>query len=76
MDKRRQLWERVLGGRAVEEIYSSHSSEEERLQYYCSETYLTAKGNSSWEELVQNLYYCGELPAAKKAKTFLQQNGE
>ena len=75
MDKRRQLWEKVLGERAVEEIYSSHSSEEERLQY-CSETYLTAKGNSSWEDLVQNLYYSGELPAAKKAKTFLQQKGE
>ena len=76
MDKRRQAWERVLEEEAVvEEIYSSHSSEEERLQY-CSETYVTAKVNSSWEDLVQNLYYSGELPAAKKAKTFLQQKGE
>ena len=76
MDKRRQAWELVLGERdVVEEIYSSHSSEEERLQY-CSETYAAAKVNSSWEELVQWLYLHGELAAAKKAKTFLQQKGE
>ena len=65
----------VLRERAVEEIYSSHSSEEERLQY-CSETYVTAKVNSSWEDLVKKLYLHGELAAAKKAKTFQQQKGE
>ena len=76
MDNRRQAWEEVLEERAVvEDIYSSHSNEEERLQY-CSETYLTAKVNSSWDRLVQNMYFYGELPAAKKAKTFLQQKGE
>ena len=76
MDKRRQLWERVLRESAVvQEIYSSHSNEEERLQY-CSETYVTAKVDSSWEDLVQELFECGQLAAAKKAKTFLQKKGE
>ena len=76
VDKRRHLWDQVLRGRdVVEEIYSSHSSEEERLQY-CSETYATSKLNSSWEHLVQKLYHHGELAAGKKAKTFLQQKGE
>ena len=64
----------MLGESIVKEIYNSHSSEEERLQY-CSETY-SAKPDSSWEELVQGLYYHDELAAAKKAKTFLQQKGE
>ena len=68
------MWERVLGGLAVEEIYSSHSSEEERLQY-CAETY-SAKLDSSWQRLVQSLYYYDEMSAAKKAKAFLQQKGE
>ena len=68
------MWERELGGSAVEEIYSSHSSEEERLQY-CAETY-SAKPDSSWEELVESLYYWDEMSAAKKAKAFLQQKGE
>ena len=35
---------------------ASHSSEEERLQY-CSEIYVTAKVNSSWEDLVQELCF-------------------
>ena len=78
MDKRRQAW-RVLGEsavdwRAVEEIYSSHCSEEQRLQY-CAETY-SAKPDSSWEKLVKSLYYYDEMSAAKKAKAFLQQKGE
>ena len=68
------MWERVLEESAVEEIYSSHSSEEERLQY-CAETY-SAKPQSSWEELVESLYYHYEMSAAKKAKAFLQEKGE
>ena len=68
------MWEEVLEESAVEEIYSSHSSEEKRLQY-CAETY-SAKPDSSWEELVKALYYNDEMSAAKKAKAFLQQKGE
>ena len=74
MDERREVWEEVLEESAVKEIYSSHSSEEERLQY-CAETY-SAKLHSSWEELVESLYYLDEMSAAKKAKAFLQQKGE
>ena len=75
VDKRRQVWEEVLGGRAVEEIYNSHSSEEDKL-HSCADTYVTCKPDSSWEELVQNLYYdCGEMEAAKEAKASLQQKG-
>ena len=68
------MWEMELGWSAVEEIYSSHSSEEERLQY-CAETY-SAKPDTSWEELVEELYYNDEVAAAKKAKAFLQHKGE
>ena len=68
------MWRRVLGVLAVKEIYSRHSSEKERLQY-CAETY-SAKPHSSWEKLVESLYYNDEMSAAKKAKAFLQQKGE
>ena len=74
MDKRREVWEWVLGESAVAKIYSSHSSEEERL-HSCANTYATCKPDSSWEDLVQELYYYGEMAAAKEAKTFLQQKG-
>ena len=68
------MWENVLGGRAVVEIYSSHSSEEEKL-HSCADTYVTCKPDSSWEHLVQELYDYGEMAAAKEAKAFLQQEG-
>ena len=68
------MWEEVLGEDAVGEIYSSHSSEEEKL-CSCADTYTTCKPDSSWEDLVQRLYYYDEMAAAKEAKTFLQQNG-
>ena len=74
VDKRRGVWEVVLGEEAVEEIYSSHSSEEEKL-HSCADTYANCKPDSSWKEFVQQLYNCGEMAAAKEAKAFLQQRG-
>ena len=74
-DKRRRVWEKVLSKGAVEQIYSSHSSEEEKLRS-CADIYVTCKPDSSWEKLVQRLYYeFGEMAAAKEAKGFLQQKG-
>ena len=75
VDKRRRVWEEVLTEEAVEEIYSSHSNEENKLRS-CADIYVTCKPNSSWEDLVQKLYYdCCEMAAAKEAKAFLQQKG-
>ena len=74
VDKRKQVWEEVFGKGTVKEIYSSHSNEEEKL-HYCVDIYATCKPDSSWEELVQELYDCGEMAAAKEAKAFLQQKG-
>ena len=75
VDKRRRVWEEVLGEEAVEEIYSSHSNEENKLRS-CANTYVTYKPYSSWEDLVRKLYYdCCEMAAAKEAKAFLQQKG-
>ena len=75
VDNRRRVWKEVLGWGAVEEIYSSYSSEEDKL-HFCTDTYVTCKPDSSWKELVRKLYYdFGEMAAAKEAKTFLQQKG-
>ena len=74
LDKKRQVWGEVLGEGAVEEIYSSHSSEEEKL-HSCADIYANCKPDSSWKELVQILYSWGGTAAAKEAKAFLQQKG-
>ena len=70
--KRRELWQKVLSWKAVNEIYSSHFSEEEKL-HSCADTYVTCAPDSSWEKLVRQLYDCDEMAAAKEAKTFLIQ---
>ena len=87
VDKRRRVWEWVLGDKergvlgeevltkgAVKEIYSSHSSEEEKL-HSCAGTYANCKPDSSWKKLIQELYNWGGMAAAKEAKAFLQQRG-
>ena len=74
VDKRRRVWESVLSWGVVDEIYSSHSSEEEKL-HSCADTYVTCKPGSSWEEFVQKLLNCGEVVAAKESKAFLQHKG-
>ena len=73
--KRRLVWEVVLGKGAVKEIYSSHSSEEEKL-HSCADAYVTCNPDSSWKELLKQLYNCGGMAAAKEANAFLQQRGE
>ena len=70
VDERRRVWERVLEWGAVEEIYTNHSSEEEKLRS-CADVYVTCIPDSSWKELVRMLYDCGEIAAAKEAKAFL-----
>ena len=76
VDKRRRVWERIFNHRQItEEIYSSHSSEEERL-HSCANTYVTCAPSISWEELIQELYDCIEIAAAKEAKAFLQYKGK
>ena len=74
VDKRRQVWEMIVSRKAVEEIYSSHFSEEEKL-HSCADIYATCKPGPSWEELVWRLYDYGEMAAAKEAKSFLHQQG-
>ena len=73
VDERREVWWEMMEEGAVEEIYSNHSSEKERL-YSCA-SHLVCKADSSWKDLVQRLYANSEMAAAKEAKFFLQQKG-
>ena len=74
VDKRRETWERLILEDPVEVIYSSHSSEEERL-HSSAEIFVSCTPSSSWEGLIRELYCYGEMAAAKEAKTFLQDKG-
>ena len=78
MDKRRRVWERVLGrgGEShVDEIYSSHSSEKEK-SHACSDIYINSHPESSWEHLTSLLYEEDEMTAVDQARPFLPPRGK
>ena len=78
MDKRRQLWGRVLdwGVRShAEEIYSRHSSEKEKT-YACSDIYANCHPESSWKQLTSLLYEEDEMTAVDQARPFLPPRGK
>ena len=75
VDKRRRVWEAIFNhDQLVQEIYSSHSNEEEKL-HSCADTYVTCAPSISWKELIAELYYWREMAAAREAKAFLQHKG-
>ena len=73
VNKRRRVWEGVLGWGVVAEIYSSHSSEKERLRSCAG--HIVCKHDASLKDLAQRLYDYKEMAAAKEAKVFLQHKG-
>ena len=78
MDKRRQVWRRVLGGGVrshAHEIYNSHSSEIEKT-HACSDIYANCHPESSWEHLTSLLYEEDEMTAMDQARPFLPPRGK
>ena len=78
MDKRRDVWERVLGREVrshAEEIYSSHSSEKEKT-HACSDIYTNSHPESSWKQLTSLLYEEDEMTAVDQARPFLPPRGK
>ena len=88
MDKRRQVWERVLEydhdeyenyndyeiSSLVDQVYSSQSTEEKKT-LSCSDTYITCHPLSSWEHLNTLLYKEDEMTAVDQARPFLPHRG-
>ena len=76
VDNRREVWKGIFNhDQVIEEIYNSHSREEEKL-HSCADIYVNCAPSMCWEELVEELYDCDEMAAAKEAKAFLQHKGE
>ena len=74
VDKRRQVWERVLTREVVDQLYSSHSTEKEKT-LSCSDTYVNCYPESSWEHLTSLLYKEDEMTAVDQARPFLPPKG-
>ena len=74
VDKRRQVWGRVLTRKVVDQLYSSHSTEKEKT-LSCSDTYVNCYPESSWEHLTSQLYEEDEMTAVDQARPFLPPKG-
>ena len=80
-EERRELWERVLWWDEcvpypyLDEVESKYSTAREKT-IDLADVYVNSHPKPSWKQLVGDLYCCGEIAAAKEAKSFLQKNGE
>ena len=77
VDKRRQVWRRVLTWRwesTVDQLYSRHSTEKEK-NLSCSDTYVNCRPEASWEHLTTLLYEEDEMIAVDQTRPFLPPKG-
>ena len=74
VDNRRQVWERMLTWKMVDQLYSSHSTDKEKT-LSCSDTYVNCYPESSWEHLTSLLYKEDEMTAVDQARPFLPPKG-
>ena len=83
VDKRRQLWERMLGKeeklmvqRMSNPTLSYTYSSEKARTHACSDVYVNCRPESSWEHLTSLLYEKDELTAMDQARLFLPPRGK
>ena len=80
-ERRREVWGKVFVSKYhtpdsyLDKVDTNYTTEKEKTNVL-ADVYINSRPDSSWEHLVETLYYAGELAAAKEAKSFLQQNGE
>ena len=76
-ETRRKVWEKVLQyywstpESYLDEVYTVYTKKPSDL----ADVYINSHPESSWKHLVSSLYTSGEIAAAKKAKSYLEQNG-
>ena len=82
-EKRMKVWREVLWWEEydydpksyLDEVESKYTTTREKTSDI-ADVYVNSYPEPSWERLVGDLYYCGEMAAAKEAKSFLQKNSE
>ena len=66
-------WRYATLAHYLDEVYTLCKSDEGT--HTLADVYINSSPESSWQHLHQTLYREGEMAAAKKASSFLQQNG-
>ena len=77
VETRRKVWGKVLWWdwftpeSYLDEVYTGYTNKPSDL----ADVYINSHPESSWKHLVRSLYESDEMAAAKKAKSYLEQNG-
>ena len=80
-ERRREVWQVVLWWRNgtpssyIDEVYTQLNTSAREKTQALSDVYVNIRPKSSWQHLVDTLYYESELAAAKQAKSFFPVNG-
>ena len=85
-EKRRKMWKEVLWWEDcdynvydpcsyLDAIESKYTTAREKTNVL-ADVYINSHPEPSLKQLAKKLYTCGEMAAAKEAKSFLQKNGE
>ena len=75
-DKIIKVWKRLDVPESLVKMITGNLSTTKEKTRACVDLYLNCHPKPSWKDITSALYQCGELAAAKEAKSFLQQNGE
>ena len=79
--RRKEVWGRVLSWDGdppesyIDEVCTKYTTEKEKTKDL-ADVYVNSHPYPSWRQVVEVLYWCEEMAAAKEAKSFLQKNGE
>ena len=76
-DRIMEVWQRLYVPESLVKMITRNLSTTKEKTRACVDLYLNCyPDDPSWKDITSELYECGELAAAKEAKSFLKQNGE
>ena len=77
VERRKRVWSSwdFVPKRQLEKIYHKYLTEEQRMRA-CADFYVNENPQSSWKELCEGLFTMKEMPAVRRAKTFISQTGK
>ena len=77
-DRMTMVWEEGLGvPESLVKMISGNLSTTKEKTRACVDLFLNySPDEPSWRHIISELYYCGEMAAAREAKLFYHQNGK
>ena len=76
-DRIMEVWGELVVTESLVKIITGNLSTTKEKTQACVDLYLNCSPyEPSWESIVSVLYKCGEMAAAREAKTFYHQNGK